>query len=104
MTTVSASQAAADRLLDGLADELLAQGLVEFGDFYMPHRVVVGRSPLPASEMYGIIYDDAAGGFCVYYRDMGVMKDLLEKATFEEARELYVEKVSRLAAHRSGRG
>ena len=103
MTATDAGQAEADRQLDGLADELSSQGLKEFGDFYMPHRVVVGRSPLPASEVYGIMYDAAAGGFCVYYRDMGVMRDLLENATFDEARELYVEKVSQLAAHRRGR-
>ena len=69
----------------------------------MPHRVVIGKSPLPASEIYGIMYDDATAGFCVYYRDMGVVRDLLEGAPWEEARALYVEKVSAQAAYLRGR-
>lgn len=84
----------AERQLDAFADEMLSQGLREFVDFYMPHRVVVGESPLPASEIYGIRWDDEAGGFRVYYRDMGVKRTLMECGTWNEARALYLEMVT----------
>lgn len=93
----------AERRLDELAEELQSQGYTEFGDFYMPHRVVEGRSPLPASEIYGIRFDEEAGGFRVYYRDMGVKRILMEQGAWEAARALYVEKVTTLRAGRSGR-
>ena len=93
----ASDQERAERLLDELADELVAQGLVEFVDFYMPHRVVVGQSPLPASEVYGIRYDADAPGFRVYHRDMGVKRVLLEQGSWDEARTVYVDAITRLS-------
>ncbi|HYH72795.1 MAG TPA: hypothetical protein VD764_06225 [Nocardioides sp.] len=95
--TGSDDQERAERLLDELADELVSQGLVEFVDFYMPHRVVVGQSPLPASEVYGIRYDADAPGFRVYHRDMGVKRVLLERGSWDEARALYIETITTLS-------
>ena len=104
MTGTSDEQVDAERLLDQLALELASQGYAEFGDFYMPHRVVDGQSPLPASEIFGIRFDDEVGGFRIYYRDMGVKRTLMEKGSWDEARAMYVEKVTGLAAQRGGQG
>ena len=92
--TDTPAQVEAERQLDAFADEMLARGLQEFLDFYMPHRVVVGQSPLPASEIYGIRWDEESGGFRIYYRDMGVKRTLMESGTYEEARALYLEMVT----------
>ena len=94
------AQAGAERQLDAFAAEMLAQGLQEFLDFYMPHRVVMGESPLPASEIYGIRWDEEAGGFRVYYRDMGVKRILMECGTYDEARALYLEMVTEASPFR----
>lgn len=96
------ARAEAERQLDGLADELLARGMVEFHEFFMPHRQD-RSSPPTLSEIYGIRYDEDAGGFRVYYRDMGVKRVLLESAGFEEAREVYLEKVEAQSAYLRGR-
>jgi hypothetical protein len=101
MTGESAQDA--ERNLDAFADELLAQGLQEFVDFYMPHRVVMGESPLPASEIYGIRYDEEVGGFRVFYRDMGVKRILMEHGTWDAARALYLEKIGEQSAYLRGR-
>lgn len=91
--TGSDAKVEAERRLDALADELVGRGCVEFVDFYMPHRVVMGESPLPASEVFGIRYDEDAAGYRVYHRDMAVKTVLLESGDWEDARALYVEKV-----------
>lgn len=98
--TGTSAQAEAERQLDAFAEEMLARGLQEFSDFYMPHRVVMGRSPLPASEIYGIRWDEAAGGFRVYHRDMGVKRTLMEGGSFDEARALYLEMVTKASPFR----
>lgn len=102
MSTHSEQVAAAERHLDELADELLARGLVEFHEFFMPHRQD-RTSPATASEIYGIRYDEDLSGFRVYYRDMGVKRVLMESGTWEAARDLYVEKVEAQSAYLRGR-
>lgn len=91
--TGAEARAEAQWRLDTLADELVAQGCVEFVDFYMPHRAVIGESPLPASEVYGIRYDEDVDGYRVFHRDTGLKKVLLEAGDWEDARALYVKKV-----------
>jgi hypothetical protein len=69
-------QQRAEARLDELADELIARGLVEFHEFFMPHRQTDASPPL-ASEIYGIRWD--------------------------EARALFVEKVDEQSAYLRGR-
>lgn len=95
-------KAEAEARLDELADELAARGLVEFHEFFMPHRHT-DASPPSASEIYGIRWDEEAGGYRVYYRDMGVKRVLLEAGSWDEARALYVEKVDQQSDYLRGR-
>lgn len=95
-------QAQAEDRLDRLADELAARGLVEFHEFFMPHRQTRTSPPL-ASEIYGIRWDEEVEGFRVYYRDMGVQRTLMERGTWDEARALYVEKVDEQSAYLRGK-
>ncbi len=92
----------AEARLDALADELAARGLVEFQEFFMPHRQTQASPPL-ASEIYGIRWDEEVGGYRIYYRDMGVQRVLLERGSWDEARALYVEKVAEQSAYLRGR-
>jgi hypothetical protein len=95
-------QQRAEARLDELADELIARGLVEFHEFFMPHRQTDASPPL-TSEIYGIRWDEEVGGYRVYYRDMGVLRVLLECGTWDEARALFVEKVDEQSAYLRGR-
>lgn len=92
----------AEARLDQLADELAARGLVESHDFFMPHRQT-DTSPPPTSEIYGIRWDEDVDGYRVYYRDMGVLRVLLEAGSWDEARALYIGKVDEQSAYLRGR-
>lgn len=89
-------------LLDSVAEELLAMGLGEGGDFYVTGREnetaqCGGRS----SEHVGISY--AEGAFHVWYFDMGRTRELLVTEDWAAAREAFVEHATVLAGGR-GRG
>jgi len=102
MSADAIGKAEAERLLDDLATELLDQGLMEFVEFFMPHRQD-RTSPPTASEIYGIRFDEEAGGFRVWHRDMGVTRVLMEAGSWHEARALYVEKVAAQSDYLRGR-
>ena len=101
MSDAEVQKAEAEARLDGLADELAARGLVEFHEFFMPHRHT-DASPPSASEIYGIRWDEEVGGYRVYYRDMGVKRVLLESGSWDEARALFVKKVDQQSAYLRG--
>ena len=83
--------------LDRLADEMVALGLVEQGDF-----VITGRKPgeMRSSEYIGMA-DLPDGGYRVWYPDNASTKVLIETDDFEAARAVFVEEAVRLA---KGRG
>jgi hypothetical protein len=82
-------------LLDELAEELTARGLVEQWDFY-----VTGRFPtqVPSSEHIGIRHHD--GRYEVWYHDLGSDRTLEDGADFATARDRFVAEAVRLARER----
>ncbi len=85
-------------LLDELADQLVARGLVEQGDFY-----ITGRFPtqVPSSEHIGMRHRD--GLYVVWYRDLGDSRTLEESADFATARDRFVREAVTLARERGRR-
>jgi hypothetical protein len=83
--------------LTQLAEELGRRGLGEQVDFS-----ITGRFPdvWPSSEHIGIT-ELGDGTYRVWYKDMGVRRELLETADFIAAREVFVRETEALA---SGRG
>ena len=84
--------------LDALAAELTRLGLAEDGDFFISGRV---PSPAPSSEIVGLTY--RAGGFEVWYRDMGAKSSILTTDSWDEASETFAREAVHLAGQR-GRG
>ena len=82
-------------LLDELADQLVARGLAEQGDFY-----ITGRFPhqVPSSEHIGMRHRD--GRYVVWYRDLGESRILEECADFATARDRFVGEAVKLARER----
>lgn len=83
--------------LDQLADEMVARGLVEHMDFFIP-----GRRPheLRSSEYIGI-RKLPEGHYRVWYPDNASIKVFIETDDFEAARAVFVDEAVRLA---KGRG
>jgi hypothetical protein len=82
-------------LLDDLAEELSARGLVEQFDFY-----ITGRFPaqVPSSEHIGMRHHE--GRYEVWYRDMGSERTLADTADFATARDRFVTESVKLARER----
>lgn len=88
----------AEAELRAVRDELVAQGLVEGGDF-----TVLGTGEPTAYSSECIVLRGDADGWHVEYRDMGVSRDLLLSKDFSDARERFLREAQVLAAGR-GRG
>lgn len=86
--------------LDEVAEDLLARGLGEGVDFYIPGRV----PGLALSSEYVGLHRRDEGDYEVWYRgDWGTDKVLAETTDFAAAREVFVEHAVRLAKGRWGR-
>lgn len=85
--------------LDEVAERLLARGLGEGVDFYIPGRV---PGLALSSEYIGMRKRDE-GGYEVWYRgDWGADRVLVESGDLDEARQVFVEEAVRLAQGRWG--
>jgi hypothetical protein len=82
--------------LDEVAEELVARGLVEQTDFFIP-----GRRPheMRSSEYIGM-RELPEGGYRVWYPDNASIKVLIETDDFEAARAVFVEEAVHLARGR----
>ncbi|MBC7633919.1 hypothetical protein [Aeromicrobium sp.] len=81
--------------VDALAVEMSAQGFGEFVDFYIANRA---DGTLPSSEHIGLRSDD--GRYDIWYRDMGVSRQLLTTTDPEEARRMFIDETRKLVAVR----